>query len=369
MGHGMWPYADFPFEYLPLSILSFALPPVGGTQAAYEHWFSVQMILLDVVTAVATVAAATRIWPGLRRPLAAAVAFAVLVVADGAIAVNRFDGIVALVLAIALLCIVHRRWTDAGVVLGLGFALKLMPLVVVPLVLVLARTRRRVFWALSAALLAAAIPFVPFILHDAAGERANLLGGQVARGLQIESAAAAPYLVAQLLRPGAIQVISPPGGSLTVSSAGTSLVESLARLTVLVLSAIVYAGVWRSRDALRASNEGIPVTMLAAILATMVGNKVLSPQHLLWLLPLIAVCLVGRRWMNQAVGALLLLALVLTQVEYPQMYLRQLRLDPVPLAVISARNAVLVVAFVLAVVSVWRLRRRDTAALPSPHVL
>ena len=56
---------------------------------------------------------------------------------------------------------------------------------------------------------------------------------------------------------------------------------------------------------------------------------------------------------------LLLVALALTQVEYPAMYFRQIRLDPVPLAVIAARNALLVAAFVIAVVAVWRLRRGD----------
>ena len=363
--HGLWPYGGFAFEYPPLSILVFVLPPVGGTLAAYQHWFAVQMIVLDAITAVVTVAAATRIWPGLRRPLAAAVALAVAVVADGAIAVDRFDGAVALVLALALLCLVYRRWTVAAAVLGLGFALKLMPIVVVPLVLVLARTRRRVFWALAAAILAATIPFVPFVLHDAAGVRASLFGAQVSRGLQIESVAASPYLVAQLIHPGAISITQPVTASLTINGVGAALVGSLAPLIVLVLLAIVYAGVWRARDTLRAHNAGIPVTMLAAILATMMGNKVLSPQHLLWVLPLVALCLVGRQRTSKAAGALMLVALVLTQIEYPQMYFRQMHLDPVPLAIIAARNAVLVAAFVLAVITLWRLRRSDVAGPPS----
>jgi Gpi18-like mannosyltransferase len=363
--HGMWPYRDFPFEYPPLSILSFLGSPVTGSLEHYQHWFTSEMIVVDALAAVVTTAAAARIWRGLGRPLAAAVALAAAVVAAGAIATNRFDGVVALLLALALLCIVHRRLTLAAVVLGLGFAFKLTPVVVIPLVLVLAQTRRKAIVAALAALAAAFLPFVPFLVLDAHALVTSFVGGQVARGLQIESVAAAPYLLAQIIHPGTITVISPPGGSLIVSGAGTSVLSSLAPIMVLVLLVVLYLGVWRSRDALRANAEGIPVTMLAAVLATMVGNKVLSPQHLLWLLPFAALCLVGRRPLARIAGALMLVALVLTQVEYPGMYYRQIDMDPVPFAVIAARNGVLLAAFILAVVDVWRMRSYAPADPPA----
>jgi len=53
------------FEYPPLSILFFVLPPVKGTLATYHHWFAFQMIAIDAITAVVTAAAAMRIWNGL----------------------------------------------------------------------------------------------------------------------------------------------------------------------------------------------------------------------------------------------------------------------------------------------------------------
>ena len=357
--YGQWPYHDFPYEYPPLSILLFLLPPVKSTLAAFTFWFGVEMIAIGMLAAAITTAVATRLWTGLGRPLAAAAAFAVVVVAAGAIAVNRFDGAVALVLALALLCMVRRRWTLAGLILGLGFSLKLMPIAVVPLVLILATTRRKAVWAALAAALAAILPFVPFVLHDATGFKASFLGMQVGRGLQIESVAASPYLVAQLIHPGSASIGRPLTASLTITGAATGFVSSLAPLAVLVLLAIVYSSVWHSRGALRASNEGIPVAVLAVMLATLIGNKVLSPQHLLWVLPLVALCLVGRQTLGKVAGALLLVALALTQVEYPAMYFRQIRLDPAPLAVIAARNALLVAAFAVAVVAVWRPSRSN----------
>jgi hypothetical protein len=363
--YGRWPYSEFPYEYPPLSILLFLLPPLKSTLAAFHLWFGVQMIVIGMLAAVATTAAAARIWPGLERPLAAAVALAVAVVAAGAIAVDRFDGAVALVLALAVLCITYRRWTLAGLILGLGFSLKLMPIVVVPLVLVLAHTRRRIFWALLAAALAAVVPFVPFVLHDPSGIASSYVGMHLGRGLQIESVAASPFLIVQVLHHAAVTVTVPPDGSYEIHATGTALVERVAPLAVLVLLAVVYGGVWRSRHALRAGAEGVPVTMLAVMLATIVGNKVLSPQYLLWVLPLVALCLVERSALSKIAGALMLLALVLTQVEIPHLYMELTSRYPEPQLVIAARNAVLVAAFVVAVVAVWRLRDPESPSAPT----
>ena len=361
-----WPYSAFPFEYPPLSILLFLLPPVRGTLANYHHWFAVQMIAIDAITAVVTTAAAMRIWRGAVRPLTTALVLAVAAVAMGAFAVQVFDGAVALVLALAVLCLVYRRWTLAALTIGLGFSLKLMPIVMLPLALILAGTRRKALWALLAGVVAAVTPFVPFLLHDEGAIRSALFGAQVGRGLQIESVAASPYLVTELAHHGAVTVTVPPGGSLTINAVGTGLVGSLAPLTVLLLLVVVYWAVWHSREALRRSSEGVPVAALAAILAALCGNKVLSPQHLLWILPLVALCLGSRALLPKIAAVLLLCAMALTQVEFPGMYLRQVHLDPAPLVVIPARNALLVVAFALTVAAVWKLRPPVSAADPAP---
>jgi hypothetical protein len=356
---GQWPYTQFPFEYPPLSLLLFVLPPLKGTLATYHAWFGAQMIAIGGVTAVVSTAAAVRIWSGLGRPFAAAVALAAGVVAAGAVAVDRFDGAVALLLATTVLSLVHRRWTAAGLLLGLGFALKLMPIVLLPLVLVLAHSRRRVAWAMTATVTAAALPFVPFALHDFGGLRSSLFGMQTGRGLHIESVAASPFLLAQVVKPGAIRIV-PPHASLTIAGSGTEAAGTMAPLAVLLFLALAYWAAWRARESLRVSPEGVPVAAMAIVLAALCGNKVLSPQHLLWILPLVALCLVSRPALPKLAGALVLCACVLTQIEYPGMYWQQVALDSIPLLVIAARNAVLVAAFGVSVLAVWRLRAPRT---------
>jgi hypothetical protein len=358
-----WPYTNFPYEYPPLSLLLFMLPPLKGTLATYHTWFAVQMIAIDALAAVVTTAAAARIWPGIGRPFAAACTLALAVVAGGAVAIDRFDGAVALVLAGIVLCLVWDRWAVAGALSGLGFALKLIPIVVLPVVLILAARKRTVVWVALLAVAFAVVPFVPFALHDFHGLRSSLFGMQTGRGLHIESVPAAPFLLAQVLHPGVVHIVF-PFASLTVNGPGIAHVAGLAPVFVLALLALVALAAWRSRDVLRTSRETIPPAVLACLLASLCGNKVLSPQHLLWILPLVALCLAGRERSPRVAGVLLLGAMVLTQVEYPWMYYQQVDLRTGALLVIVARNLLLAGAFVVLWSHLWRLRE-TTAGRPA----
>lgn len=351
---GQWAYSDFPFEYPPLALVLFQTPPLNGTLNDYERWFSIQMIIIGALSATVTAAIATRVWAGVRRPLAAVTALAVSTVAAGALGAGRFDGAVALLIVVAVMCVVYRRWVLAGLALGLGFSLKLMPIVLLPLVLILAARRRSVVWALAAAVAAAVLPFVPYLLHDAAGVRSSLFGMQVTRGLQVESIAATPYLVAAVFRHGDLPLVVPYGGSMLVVAPSAAFVAGLAPIMVCALLAVVYAGVWRARRHLRADLSWAPPASLAVVLATLCGNKVLSPQHLLWTLPLVALCLVDERTLPRLAGALMMVALVLTQIEYPALYARLPAHAIAPLLAITARNVVLAAAFALATAAVWR---------------
>ena len=69
--------------------------------------------------------------------------FAVAVLAAGAITANRYDVAVALSLAACLFFLARRHTTAAGAALGVGVALKLTPGMLLPLVLIVAETRRR----------------------------------------------------------------------------------------------------------------------------------------------------------------------------------------------------------------------------------
>jgi hypothetical protein len=84
---------------------------------------------------------------------------------------------------------------------------------------------------------------------------------------------------------------------------------------------------------------------------------VLSPQFLLWLLPVVPLVR-GRR--GVAPGALLACALVLTQLWFPYRYMAlAYQFDPLASWLVLARDLVLVALFV---VLVWRERGTSARA-------
>ncbi len=187
---GLRVYKDFSFEYPPLALPLFTLPPHGGELSSYQHWFAAEMILPDSAAAALTGATAASLWRGLQRPLAAAAVFAVAVLAAGAITANRYDVAVALTLAACLFFLARRHTTAAGAALGVGVALKLTPGMLLPLVLIVAETRRRALYALAGFLVFAIVPFLPFLGRF--DGLTNIITYHAQRPLQIESVPGTP---------------------------------------------------------------------------------------------------------------------------------------------------------------------------------
>ena len=359
VAQGLRVYKDFSFEYPPLALPLFTVPPHGGDLSSYQHWFAAEMIVLCSMAAALTGATAAALWRGLRRPVAAAGAYAVAVLAAGAITANRYDVAVALTLAACLFFLARRHTTAAGAALGVGVALKLTPGLLLPLVLIVAETRRRALYALTGFLVFAIVPFLPFLGRF--DGLTNIVTYHAQRPLQVESVPGTLYLIAGSRGAWGIGTGN-SFGSQSLAGPGS---ETVARLSVwvgLLLVAGVYALVWRRRDLLRAAPQYIPLAALACVLAFTVCNKVLSPQFLVWTLPLVALVVVGEGCWQRITGVLTLAAIALTQVEYPYLYWRVVAFDPGPVYVVVARNLVLVAAAAAAAVAMWKLPAWAAAA-------
>jgi len=351
VAQGQRVYRDFAFEYPPLALPLLLLPPRSSV-AAYELWFSLEMIALCAVAAALTAATAAALWRGLGRPLAAAVAFAAAVAAAGAITANRYDVAVALTLAAFALFLARGRSTAAAGALGVGVALKLMPAMLLPLALILADGRRRVLYALAAFVVFAALPFLPF-LGDVHG-LTNIFTYHARRPLQIESVPGTPYLAVGTLGARGVSTGS-AYGSQFVAAPGATLVAAVAPWLGVAALLGIYALVWKRRRFLRAAPQYVPLAALACVLAFTVCNKVLSPQFLVWTFPLVALVTAGEGRGQRICGLLTLAAIALTQVEFPALYWQMVALEAGPVAVVLVRNVALVAAALVAVDTLWRL--------------
>jgi len=357
MADGERPFtATFEMEYPPLAVPVFRLPGHSHDLNAYVHWFTIWMGVLTLITAAITATVACRYWPRGGRAYVAAVLFPVGVALTGALIVNRYDAAVALLIAIFILCLWARWLTAAAFVLGMGFALKLTPAALLPLVLILAGRPRRWAWPIVAFGAAALAPFLPYLLSSPRGLW-YVFQYHLERPLQIESVLGTPMLFGKLL--GLTQATwGWSHGSHSLVARGAGLAANASGALTLLALAGVYLLVWRRRERLRATAPDQAIAVLALILALLAFGKVLSPQYFIYTLP--AWALVAAR--DRALAILGGFTLLLTQVEYPALFGRFLDMRPESVALVVTRNTLLVVFFAVAAWRLWGLPDEDAPA-------
>jgi len=323
MRDGLVPYRDFAVEYPPGALPVFVLPTwLHGDYATSFAW----LMALCGVLLVAVVAS-------LRPAAAFYVALGPLLV--GSLILSRFDLWPTLLATASLALFVRGRHLSGWALLGAAVAAKLWPLVLVPLALVWSIRRGRPFAPLAGAavVLAVALPFVvvsPGGLWDS-------ISGQASRPLQVESLGAA------ILTTFSHPVVGTSHGSQNILGQHT-LASAFSVLQLLALAAL-----WIAFARGPATSDRLLRYAAACTCAFIVFGKVLSPQYLVWLLPLVPLVR-GRRGL--AATGLLTLALILTQVWFPQRYFDYV-LELRNAGVVLARDLVLVALFA---VLAWPVR-------------
>ena len=283
---GALPYADRGFEYPPLSIpLVIAPGLISDSATAYREAFAWEMIVFGLAI-VAMLALLVK--GGRREVLGALVVFILGVVflsgwgplpdsdIDGtALALARFDLAPAALVLAACFARMAKRSATWGALLGLGTAVKAFPLILVPN---FARDER-LPWRAATGFVIPLLVAGGFVLLSG-DEFASAIGYHTGRGLQVESVAATIPLLANLgFGTDAASETSAGAYNLVGGGASAARVFTLCAF-IASWGALVLVG-WHRR---------IPVLpMTTAILAVaLVFSPVLSPQFLLWVLPVSA---------------------------------------------------------------------------------
>ena len=307
------PYRDFPFEYPPLPLVVMALPRLfASSLAAYRLAYGILAALLTLAAAAVGVALCNEL--GADRPKDPWRRMALFVLAMGPILVSRFDALPALLVALAVLLLVRDRFFVAGLFAGAAVMAKLYPLLLLaPWVAMLWGERRG--RAATALLAGAAVAMVgiasPFLcLSPEAFLRSTFVYG--ARPFQVEGIVGAATVLAL-------------GKSAIVGSFGSYNVTSpdwlgnawalLLPVTIATCGVLVARQARRDPPVSRAARTTRLLAWTAATLAlVLVTSKVLSPQYLIWLVPL-GVTTTGPTLHRWAIAAA-----ALTQVFYPILY-------------------------------------------------
>jgi hypothetical protein len=356
---GTYPLDDVTWQYPPaaaLAILSPGLLPF----LEYTSAFFVLVLLCDAAVLGLLLYAGRR--PG--KCLSGAWVWVAGVPLLGPTAYARYDLMVTAVAVAALLAGVrHPRLF--GVLAGFGALLKVWP------ALLLAGTRRgavtRRSW--TAAVVAGAA--VLLVCMAAMPGALAFLTFQRDRGTEVESLGSLVFHVARnfgwegqvLLNYGSVEFLGPYVP--VVSTAALAL----------TVAAFGWLLVWRLR-AREFGATALPDAAFAAVLLFTTTSRVISPQYMIWLVGLAAVCLVFRASRMVRPAKMVLVATGVTMLEFPIWFTHVVHSDLWGIVLLGVRNGLLVAATLLACRELWRRtvtepRLRERAAVPAqsaePH--
>jgi hypothetical protein len=315
MEDGQVPYRDFALEYPPGALPVFLLPARGDVDSdTFRRRFEGLMAVCGTMLLLFLAVALTALGAG-RRRLAAALGFAALApLLLGSVVLSRFDLWSAAVTAAVLAALLAGRLRLGHVALGAAVAVKLYPAVLAPIAVAYAwRQRGRSEALRCAGLLAAttALVYAPFVAL-APGGVWDSITRQTSRPLQIESLGSGILLAAHHAF-GLDLTMRSGHGSQNLAGA---LPDAIATIQTVV-QALALLAIWVLFARGRADPERLVVASGAALCAFVAFGKVLSPQFLIWLVPLVPLVR-GRRGLYASV--LLALALLLTQLWFPYRY-------------------------------------------------
>ncbi|AUG76792.1 hypothetical protein CFP65_1924 [Kitasatospora sp. MMS16-BH015] len=349
---GTFPLDDVTWQYPPGAALVILLP--GLLPWSYLISFYVICGVFDALTMGLLMRAGSR----RGRSFSGAWVWVAGVPLLGPTVYCRYDLLVT-ALAVAGLLAVLRRPALGGVLLGFGGLVKVWP------VLALAGTpkgrRTRRSWTAAVATLSA----VGFLLAAGMNGAFEFLKFQRDRGIEVESVAALPLHFARLFG-GWHGQVSMNYGSLELLG---PWVPVLSKLSVAATAlGFGWLLVWRLR-AKRWQASTPYDAALAALLVFTVTSRVISPQYLVWLVGVAAVCLTVRGTSQRPVAVIILIATLVTTLEFPVLFGQVHNSQPWGVAVLTVRNLLLLAATLLSCRRLWRSTRNPepprTVVLPA----
>ena len=338
---GGYPAADPTWQYPPGSGPLFLL--AGAIPVDFRWAFTLVILAADAATmATLLVAHARRAAASLRGPWLWSAAGIVV----GSIMMVRFDVVPTLFAVLAVLLV--ARPALAGASAALGLVVKAWPAL-----LLLILPRRALPRGLLGFAVTAGVVLIGFSL--AFRDSLSFLGNQQARGIQVESVGALPYLLHSLT--GGEVAFGLQYGSIQVLMDGTEAVGLAVTIVGVALFGLLVW--WRLSGRLEAVPPGD--VALAAMLVAVSTSRVYSPQFNVWLVGVTAVALLDPRTRTRRIAVLVVGVSVLTQFVYPWSATQLVTGGSAAIIVQTLRVVLLVAAAILALLAL-----RRPAGLPHP---
>ena len=351
---GQFPVGDPFWQYPPGAGVLFAGLGMLGDQPV---WAFLGLALLADAGILAMLCGSVGRRPAPSRSWWGPTAWVIGGLAIGPVMLARFD-LFPTAFAVAAILLVSRPGVS-GALAGLGALLKAWPILVL-----IALPRRRLLAAGLAAFATVGIG-VAAIGAWAPGST-SFLSEQRARGLQIESVGALPYVLAGAI--GAQPEVVLRYGAFEVQAPGVSELG----LALTGLGILLFAGlaVLRVLGRLEAAPGGD--IALLAIMISVATSRVLSPQYAVWLIGVAAAAGCDARSRARQATWLLIAMAAVTQVLFPWGYGSYLETAPYAVGLQAVRIGLLIGAIGVIAATTLRPafapRATDGSASPPPRL-
>lgn len=342
---GTFPLGDVTWQYPPAAALAI-LSPALLFFLDYTSAFFVLAFLADLAVLGLLLYAGLR--PG--RSLRGAWVWVAGVPLLGPTVYARYDVMVTAV-AVAALLAGARHPRVMGALVGFGAMLKVWPVL-----LLVGAVRRRAWAAAGVTVMALAVLFAAVMPGAFA-----FLTFQRDRGTEVESLGSLVFHVARqfgwsgevLLNYGSVEFLGP--------------YVSLVSTAALALTGLAFGWLllWRLLAG-RFMTHTLADAAFVAVLMFTTTSRVISPQYLVWLVGLAAVCLCFRASPMRVPAGLVLAASFVTVLEFPVFFAHVVASDLLGVTLLFVRNGLLVLATVMAARELWRSSVPGADALPLP---
>jgi hypothetical protein len=314
--NGIFPIDDSMWQYPPLAGVVFAIPQWLFGNALTG--FIVFMIFVDLLILI------TLLITGLNRfkfnssstslhGLSGAWFWVLWPILMGPLALTRFDVVPTLFALLALIALSNKKVRPylSGFFLSVGALVKLWPMLLIVVF------PKKIIKKVSTSFISTLVMVILFMSTWSVGF-SNFFNNQTSRGLQVESIAATPFVLAKLF--GANVEYPFRYGSLEVQAAFATEIGFLLNLFTLIVFIILFILNYRNRlNYLNLFDKALVIVMISIAL-----SRVFSPQFWVWIGGLAALALINKETKLKKVIVLLSISAFLTQLLYPGQYVQLL---------------------------------------------
>jgi Glycosyltransferase family 87 len=318
--HSLRPWRDFFLEYPPGMLVTILLPAIlTKDRSIYFTIFNLEMEAM--LTLAVYLSYRTLVLLGSSCAERVITQSIFVTAALGVVAVRRYDPSVALAISTAIFGLAARRPCLSGVALGLGVALKGVPLILAPIFAFWFTARRdwhgfRLGFGGFAFCMAVATAAYLFLAGPHAFEAFTY---HMKRPIQIESLYSAIIMLARIVSPQ-LMSIEYSFGSYNIVSPIVPLLQLIS--TTIVIMSLLAVYIWAYRRIFATENDRDKLILViyascACLVAVISLGKVSNSQYLVWIIPIGA--LAGTLSAGDARWRLVM-ACALAQVVYPFLY-------------------------------------------------